>query len=180
MVRGSRIRGAVPLCVRVRSVCTVGPNYRAPAPAALSVPDTYYGRPAQSAPAELARWWERFDDPMLTRLIAEATRDKLDLAAAAARLTQARESLVQARAGLVPTVGASAGAGRTMGAGNDHNSFSVGADAAWEVDLFGRIRRGVEAAGADAEGAWFDREALRVAIAAEVATNYVQARVAPE
>jgi NodT family efflux transporter outer membrane factor (OMF) lipoprotein len=146
----------------------------------LSVPDTYYGRPAQSAPAELARWWERFDDPMLTRLIDEATRDNLDLAAAAARLTQARESLVQARAGLVPTVGASAGAGRTMGAGNDHNSFSVGADAAWEVDLFGRIRRGVEAAGADAEGAWFDREALRVAIAAEVATNYVQARLAQE
>jgi len=146
----------------------------------LSVPDTYYGRPAQSAPAELARWWQRFDDPLLTRLVEEATRDNLDLAAAAARLTQARESLVQARAGLVPTVGASASAGRTVGSGNDRSSFSAGADAAWEVDLFGRIRRGVEAAGADAEGAYYDREALRVAIAAEVATNYVQARLAQE
>jgi len=180
MVRGSGMRVASPLCVLLLSACTVGPNYRAPAPAALSVPDTYYGRPAQSAPAELARWWQRFDDPLLTRLVEEATRDNLDLAAAAARLTQARESLVQARAGLVPTVGASASAGRTVGSGNDRSSFSAGADAAWEVDLFGRIRRGVEAAGADAEGAYYDREALRVAIAAEVATNYVQARLAQE
>lgn len=180
MARGSGMRVAVPLCALLLSACTVGPNYRAPAPAALSVPDSYFGRPAQASPAELARWWERFDDPLLTRLIDEATRDNLDLAASAARLTQARESLVQARAGLVPTVGASAGAGRTMGAGSDRNSFSLGADAAWEVDLFGRIRRGVEAAGADAESAWYEREALRVAIAAEVATNYVQARLAQE
>ena len=136
------------------------------------------GRPA---PADLARWWERFDDPLLTRLIDEATAGNLDLAAAAARLAQARESLVQARAGLVPTVGASASAGpRRSAPGNDRTSFSVGADAAWEVDLFGRIRRGIEAAGADAEGVYYDREALRVAIAAEVATNYVQARLAQE
>ncbi len=159
---------------------TLGPDYRAPEPAALSVPETYYGRPGEAAPAELARWWERFDDPLLTRLIDEASAGNLDLAAAAARLVQARESLVQARAGLVPTVGASAGAGRNVGAGNDRTSFSLGADAAWEVDLFGRIARGVEAAGADAEASYFDREALRVAIAAEVATNYIQARLAQE
>jgi NodT family efflux transporter outer membrane factor (OMF) lipoprotein len=144
------------------------------------VPDTYYRRPADAAPADLARWWERFDDPLLTRLIDDATAANLDLAAASARLTQARESLVQARAGLVPTVGASAGAGRNFGPGNDRNSFSLGADASWEADLFGRIRRGIEAARADAEGSWYDREALRVAIAAEVATNYVDARLAQQ
>jgi NodT family efflux transporter outer membrane factor (OMF) lipoprotein len=174
------MRVAAPLCALLLGACTVGPNYRAPAPASLSVPAAYYGREAQPAPAELARWWERFDDPLLTRLIDEATQSNLDLAASAARLAQAREALVQARAGLVPTVGASAGAGRTVGAGNDHDSFNVGADAAWEVDLFGRIRRGIEAAGADAEGVYYDREALRVAIAAEVATNYIQARLAQE
>jgi NodT family efflux transporter outer membrane factor (OMF) lipoprotein len=172
------------LCALLLGACTVGPNYRPPPAGALSVPEAFYGpAPAaagSAAPADLARWWERFDDPLLTRLIDEASRDNLDLAASAARLTQARESLVQARAGLVPTVGASAGAGRTIGSGNDRNSFSLGADAAWEVDLFGRIRRGVEAAGADAEGAYYDREALRVAIAAEVATNYVEARLAQE
>ena len=173
-------RFAAPLCILSLAACTVGPDYRPPAPASLSMPDTYYRRPAEAAPADLARWWERFDDPLLTRLIDEATAGNLDLAAASARLTQARESLVQARAGLVPTVTGSVSAGRTVGAGNDRNSFSLGADAAWEADLFGRIRRGIEAARADAEVSWYDREALRVAIAAEVATNYVDARLAQE
>jgi NodT family efflux transporter outer membrane factor (OMF) lipoprotein len=173
-------RFAAPLCVLVLAACTVGPNYRPPEAASLSVPDTYYQRPAGAQPADLARWWERFDDPLLTRFIDDATAGNFDLAAASARLTQARESLVQARAGLVPTVTGSAGAGRTVGAGNDHNSFNLGADAAWEADLFGRIRRGIEAARADAEVSWYDREALRVAIAAEVATNYVDARLAQE
>jgi NodT family efflux transporter outer membrane factor (OMF) lipoprotein len=173
-------RFAAPFCVLVLAACTVGPNYRPPQAGSLSVPDTYYQRPAGAQPIDLARWWERFDDPLLTRLIDEATAGNLDLAAASARLTQARESLVQARAGLVPTLTGSAGAGRTVGAGSDHNSFSVGADAAWEADLFGRIRRGIEAARADAEGSYYDREALRVALAAEVATNYVDARLAQE
>ena len=99
---------------------------------------------------------------------------------AAARLTQAREGLVQARAGQVPTVGASGGAGRSVLDGHDVTRVDVGVDAAWEIDLFGRIARGIEAAGADAEAALYDREALRVAIAAEVATNYVQARLAQD
>ncbi len=174
-------RFAAPFCALSLAACTtVGPNYRAPEPSALAVPDTYYTRPGEAAPIDLGRWWERFDDPLLTRLIDEAGAGNLDLAVAATRLTQARESLVQARAGLVPTVGASAGVGRSIGDGNDRTSFNVGADAAWEIDLFGRIRRGIEAAGADAESVYFDREALRVAIAAEVATNYIQARLAQE
>jgi outer membrane protein, multidrug efflux system len=162
------------------AACTLGPNYRAPEPRALSVPDTYYQRDAQARPADLSHWWERFNDPLLTRLIDEASASNLDLAVASSRLVQARESLVQARAGLVPTVGASGSVGRTVGDGNDRTSLSVGADASWEIDLFGRIRRGIEAAGADAEGVYYDREALRVAIAAELATNYVQARLAQE
>jgi NodT family efflux transporter outer membrane factor (OMF) lipoprotein len=161
---------------------TVGPDYRAPRTAELSVPEAYYGPASDrgASPAELARWWEMLGDPLLTRLIDEASAGTLDLAVAASRLVQARESLVQARAGLVPTVGASGAAGRTLGIGNDRTSFDLGADAAWEIDLFGRIRRGIEAAGADAEAALFDREALRVAIAAEVATNYIDARLTQE
>jgi len=163
---------------------TVGPDYRAPEAGALSVPEGYYG-PApgpsgQATPADLGRWWEYFDDPLLTRLIEEASAGNLDLAVAAARLAQAREGLVQARAGQVPTVGASGGASRSVLDGHDVTRVDVGGDAAWEVDLFGRIARGIEAAGADAEAALYDREALRVAIAAEVATNYVQARLAQD
>lgn len=167
------------LSIFVLSGCTLGPNYRPPAPATLQVPDTWYQRGTQESP-DLSRWWERFNDPLLTRLIGEASASNLDLAAASSRLVQARESLVQARAGLVPTVGASGSVGRTVGAGNDRTSFNVGADASWEVDLFGRIRRGIEAAGADAESVWYDREALRVAIVAELATNYIQARLTQE
>jgi len=173
-------RVAASVCVLSLAACTVGPDYRPPEPAALSVPAGYYGPAGQGAAVDLARWWELFGDPLLTRLIDEASAGNLDLAQAAARLVQARESLVQARAGLVPTVGASGGAGRDFGPGNDRTSFSIGADASWEIDLFGRIRRGVEAAGADAEASYYDREALRIAIAAEVATNYIQARLAQE
>jgi multidrug efflux system outer membrane protein len=176
------MRFAAPFSMLLLAACTtVGPDYRAPAPAALSVPEAYRGAPAVPASAaELARWWERFDDPLLTRLVEEASAGNLDLAVAASRLAQAREALIQARAGLVPTVGASAGAGRSVGPGDDRTSFDVGADASWEIDLFGRIRRGVEAAGADAEASLFDREALRTAITGEVVTNYVQARLAQE
>jgi multidrug efflux system outer membrane protein len=174
------MRRVAPFAVLLLAACTVGPNYRAPEPASLAVPDTYYGPPPQAAPADLSHWWDRFNDPLLTRLIADASTGNLDLAVASTRLVQARESLVQARAGLVPTVGASASAGRNFGPGNDRSSFSVGADAAWEVDLFGRIRRGIEAAGADAESVYYDREAVRVAIASELATNYIDARLAQE
>jgi len=162
------------------AACTVGPNYRAPAPASLQVPAAWDQHAAQSEPADLSHWWDRFNDPLLSRLIGEASVSNLDLAVARTRLVQARESLVQARAGLVPEAGASASVGRSFGPGNDRTTFSLGADASWEVDLFGRIRRGVEAAGADAEGAYYDREALRVAITAELATNYVQARSTQE
>ena len=164
----------------VVSACTVGPDYRPPPTGSLQVPATWYQRSAQGEPADLSRWWDQFNDPLLSRLIGEASASNLDLALSSSRLVQARESLVQARAGLVPTAGASASAGRTVGAGNDRSSFSLGADASWEVDLFGRIRRGIEAAGADAESVWYDREALRIAITAELAANYVDARLAQE
>ncbi len=174
-------RVCLPLSALALAACTtVGPDYRPLAPTELAVPDVYAGPAAPGVTADLSRWWENFDDPLLTRLIAEASAGNLDLAVSSARLAQARESLVQARAGLVPNAGASGSANRSIGPGNDTTRFSVGADASWEVDLFGRIRRGVEAAGADAEGAWYDREALRAAIAAEVAGNYIEARLAQE
>lgn len=170
---------AAPLGAIALAACSVGPDYRAPAPASLSVPPAYVGPGAQPAtPADLSRWWERFDDPLLTRLIEEASAGNLDLRIATARLAQAREALVQARAGLLPEAGVSAGVGRDLGAGRDRTTFSVGGDASWQVDLFGGIRRSVEAAGAAAEGAYYDREAVRVAIAAEVASNYIAARLA--
>src|SRR6187401_1006789 len=148
-------RRLAPLALLAAAGCTtVGPDYRAPEATTLSVPQGYYGEGQSgvpAAPTDLSRWWEQFDDPLLARLIDDASAANLDLALASSRLEQAREGVVQARAGLVPTVGASGGLSRTVGFGEDRASFEVGADAAWEIDLFGRIRRGIEAADADAE-----------------------------
>ncbi|HEY9553229.1 efflux transporter outer membrane subunit [Allosphingosinicella sp.] len=170
------------LAVPLSACTTVGPDYDAPGAGALNVPASYYSVEATpGSPEELARWWTRFNDPVLDRLVQQAVSQNLDLAVASARLRQAREGVVQARAGAMPSVGASAGAGQDFDSdGGDRSSFSLGADAAWEVDLFGGIRRGVEAAEADADGAVFDLAAVQVAIIGEVASNYIQARLAQQ
>jgi outer membrane protein, multidrug efflux system len=115
-----------PFALLILSACaTVGPDYRAPEAVTLGVPDTYYGTAEVGAPADLSRWWETFDDPLLTRLVEEATAGNLDLAVAAARLTQARESLVQARAGRLPSAGASGGVRQNIDDDGSRTSFSV-------------------------------------------------------
>ncbi|RJF92908.1 efflux transporter outer membrane subunit [Sphingomonas cavernae] len=164
------------------AACAVGPDYR-PTPAIdLGVPDTYTrGGGERLSPLVLSIWWKRFNDPALNALIDRAMTENLDLAQSTARLKQARESLVQARAGQLPSVDGSAGAGRNFSNSSaDRSSFSIGGDAAWEIDLFGGISRGIEAARADAEGAEYDLAAVRVAIVSEVVTNYVQLRLAQE
>ncbi len=171
---------SVGLALMTLAACaSVGPDYRAPVAAELSVPERFVGGVSEARPANISRWWARFGDPVLTQLVDEATIVNLDLAVAAARLTQSREALVQARAGRSPSVSASGGVGgRADATGDASANLSLGADAAWEIDLFGRIRRGIEAARADAEASFYDREAMRVAVAGEVASNYIQARLA--
>lgn len=162
--------------------CAAGPDYRPAAPAQLGVPDAYIQGAGQPLSADaMANWWTQLGDPALDALIGRAIAVNLDLAQSTARLRQAREALVQARAGFLPTVDASAGAGRNFSSpGSDNSSFSIGSDAAWEIDLFGGIGRSVEAARADAEGAGYDLASVRIAIISEVATNYIQARLSQE
>ena len=162
--------------------CAAGRDYAPPATLDLGVPDAYTrsaGEPVSEA--QLASWWTQFDEPALDALIQKAIAANLDIAQGAARLRQAREALVQARAGYAPQVSGSAGAGRNVSNnGRDTSSFSLGADAAWEVDLFGGIGRGVEAARADLQGSGYDLAAIRTAIIAEVTSNYIQTRLAQE
>jgi multidrug efflux system outer membrane protein len=158
---------------------TVGKDYRAPTSPELGVPERYYGPAPSGEPVQLATWWEQFGDPLLNSLVARAAAGNLDLAVAEARLRQAREALVQARAARLPTIGASAGAGQSLDSkGNADTNLSLGADAAWEADLFGGTRRSIEAARADADSVAFNLGAVRVAIVAEVVTNYIEARQA--
>jgi NodT family efflux transporter outer membrane factor (OMF) lipoprotein len=176
--------------------CTVGPNYRAPETASLGVPAGYappITRPpdaagnslvskASIAPADLASWWRQFDDPLLTDLIGRATAGNLQIAQSLGRLAEAREARVQAGADLLPTLTGSAGAGRdfTHGSGlsTGTTNLSLGADASWQADIFGGVRRSLEAARADEGAARFDLEGVRTSVAAEVATNYINARLA--
>jgi len=184
------------------SGCAVGPDYHPPAPRNLGVPDAYAppvtASPAPSAPAatgDLSAWWRQFDDPMLTDLIAQATASNLQIAQSVARLAQARESLVQARGDLLPTLSGSAGATRnfthggsssldvggtivTTGGNSGSTQLSLGLDASWQLDIFGGLTRGVQAARADEAATRFDLEGVRTSIAGEVATNYIDARLA--
>jgi NodT family efflux transporter outer membrane factor (OMF) lipoprotein len=180
--------------------CAVGPDYHAPDPNTLGVPSRYAPPvttsnlviPAPAAPTavapDLATWWQQFDDPLLTDLIARATADNLQIAESLARLAQAREARVQTGADLLPTVNGSAGAtenvarrsgSSAVGGGVSTNTqLSLGADASWQADIFGGLRRSSQAALADEAAAGFDLEGVRTSIAGEVATNYIQARLA--
>ncbi|MCW3834726.1 efflux transporter outer membrane subunit [Sphingomonas canadensis] len=161
--------------------CASGPDYRPRGAAELGVPGSYsVTAPAQER-EDLTRWWDRFDDPQLSSLIARGAEGNLDVARAVARLRQARESLVQARGQLLPGVTASGGYSRNLpvnGGGQAGGSFSIGADASWQADLFGGNRRGVEAAQAGYQASGFDYAQVLTAIQAEIARNYVLARAA--
>ena len=95
----SRKSGAAAIALLLAG-CTVGPDYRPPAPASLGIPENYAppvtatrtatGMSAEAEAADLATWWERFDDPLLTDLIGRATAGNLRIAQSLARLAEAR------------------------------------------------------------------------------------------
>jgi len=117
------------------------------------------------------------DDPLVEEYVARAQDENLDLVQAVTRLRAARAGLRQARAARVPTISANSGASRDFGdfAGNDV-LFSLGADASWEVDLFGRIDASVEAARGDLQAAGYSLGDLERVIVAQVASQVVTAR----
>ena len=164
--------------------CMVGPNYILPHAAApdrwAGVEETPGSEPSRATPGEpdLTSWWEQFQDPVLSALVAEAVRANLDLKIAEARLRQARASRGVAFGGLLPSIGASGGYQRLHKAGvpGDQDLFQAGLDAVWEIDLFGGRRRNLESAEAGIEAAAEGIRAAQVSLVAEVALNYIQLR----
>jgi len=127
---------------------------------------------------DLARWWQQFNDPLLSELIAAAQSVSPTLAEAGARIAQARATRVAAGAALVPAVNADARAlrGRQDFISPLGSLASASAQASWEIDLFGArgaARDAAQARLAGAQAAWHD---ARVSLAAEVATSYVALR----
>lgn len=158
----------------------VGPDYQLPSfslPALWSTPVA----PAALPASELAGWWRQLDDPLLNRLIDEALTGSVDLKLAQARLQQARAGREQAVSGLFPSLTASTGASRNKNATAisglpARTLYDAGFDAAWEIDLFGATRRGVEAATAELAASQASLNNVRVSLLAEVAQNYVELR----
>lgn len=167
------------------SGCMVGPDYAPPAAPAPAAWTRAEADRIDAGPAELSRWWAVFRDPALESLVARAVASNPDLRIAAARVAEARAAAGIAVSALGPTAAAGASYDRTRTSGNVftfpgadlHQSYyRAGFDAAWEIDVFGGLRREVEAATADAQAAEEDRRAALVSLQAEVARVYVELR----
>ncbi len=181
-----RIRRARPLAtlaiLGLAGCITVGPDYTPPSdevPAAWSRLDT---ATRATTPGDLSLWWRRLEDPLLCALMDEALQASPDLRSAQARLRESRARRAVAAADRYPSVSATASGSRTEAAsdsgGYDAREFySAGFDASWELDVFGGVRRSVEAAEADLEAAVADLDDTRVTLVSEVAANYVEVRV---
>jgi len=168
--------------------CMVGPDFATPK---VQVPANWTGpsaapaiQPATLAEQDLARWWTVFDDPNITSLVKRAIQSNLDLMQAEARIRQAWAGRGIAASGMGPTVDATGSFQRSQwpitndieGRNSPINQYQVGFDAAWELDIFGGIRRGIEAADADIKATEENRRDVLVSLTAEVVRNYIELR----
>jgi len=144
-----------------------------------------------TAGALSAQWWKSFNDDEFNRLIERAISANLDIKIAAARVAEARGLAGIAKSGLLPSVSASASANRNrqpviaVSPGSpasaklvpiEFNNYQGGFDASWELDVFGSVRRGVQAANADAGAATEARRDVLVTLLGEVGRSYIELR----
>ena len=161
------------------AACATGPDYARPAPTASAAgPFVAANSPAVRPLAPVPEdWWRLYDDPVLNQLIADALAHNNDIRSAVARLARARASLREIKVDRLPQGGVSASAtrGRDPGETDASTSFDAGLQVAYEVDLFGRVRRNVEAGRADVGAAEADADAVRIAIVSDTARAYADA-----
>jgi multidrug efflux system outer membrane protein len=181
------------------SGCVVGPNYKRPN---VSIPEEWTVAPARGTTAKPLvndEWWSAFQDPELNSLIERAAERSLDLKLALERVQEARAARGIARSGYFPSIDANASATRLRGGlaqgviravspSSDPNArpslispfetnlFQANLSAAWELDVFGGIRRGVEAATADVVAAEENRRNVLVILFGDVGRVYAQLR----
>ncbi|WP_319521809.1 efflux transporter outer membrane subunit [uncultured Desulfosarcina sp.] len=177
----------VSVILMMTGCAAVGPDYEAPVPELTDAWQTPLqdGLRAESVdPDQLARWWETLDDPLLAGLIEKTLIANPDLKQAIARVRQSRASRAMTAADRFPTldVGGSVTTNRiskdssSTESGIERDWYEAGFDAGWEVDVFGGVRRSVEAADADLQAVQAELDDVRVSLAAEVARNYIEAR----
>uniref|UniRef100_UPI00067702AD multidrug efflux RND transporter outer membrane subunit OprN n=1 Tax=Pseudomonas aeruginosa TaxID=287 RepID=UPI00067702AD len=163
------------------SACTVGPDYRTPDTAAAKI-DATASKPYDRSRFE-SLWWKQFDDPTLNQLVEQSLSGNRDLRVAFARLRAARALRDDVANDRFPVVtsraSADIGKGQQPGVTEDRvNSerYDLGLDSAWELDLFGRIRRQLESSDALSEAAEADLQQLQVSLIAELVDAYGQLR----
>jgi len=163
------------------SACAVGPDYRVPEVAPAQIERAAAAGFDQSK--FQAAWWRQFDDPTLDALVGEALAENRELRIAFARLRAARSIRDDAANDRFPTVtaGASAeyGEAQQPGFGEERSSierYDLGLDMAWELDLFGRVQRRIEASEAQSEAAEAELYQLQVSLIAELVDAYGQLR----
>lgn len=170
----------------------MGPNYKAPhTDLAAFHNSSLVGAAAEQTPASLDRWWEGFHDPELLRIERRVLTQNLDLAAAIGRIRQAHGAAEAAAAQMLPTLdfAPQASAYRLSNEGligriahnfpgynRDQRAYDVHGVASWELDLFGGLRRGHEAARDEAQAAIAQSAGVRVSVAGDAADAYFQIR----
>ncbi len=167
------------------SACAVGPDYVRPqldlGTEFLQTPvqDSEHGQWQRAAVSEAVpdtRWWEVFDDEELNRLMLALDASNPSLEQAQARYQQAQANLRQTRSGFFPQLDLSSSAGRSGNQGGVDNSYSLSANAAWEVDVWGRIRRETESGTAATQASKADMAATRLSLQSTLAQTYIRYR----
>lgn len=171
---------SVALAALVLSGCAIGPDYRPDPPAAVTLQGAQ--DPAYSTQSPVGNGWSQFDDPVLEQLVRDALFANHDLRIAVSRVKQARAVFVERRLAQAPRITAHSSFDRCeqqVVAGNQRiqtEQTTLGLDATWELDLFGRQRRVSEAARADLDAEQANLQDVQVTVAAEVARNHFELR----
>jgi len=171
--------------------CAVGPNYATPdAKTPAKYGEVVATTQPASQPSNLVTWWQVFGDDKLTALVDRSIQNNLDLKIAAARVGEARALYRGSKSGLFPSFDGVAGYrqdrssnnedGRNSGSGTssfssdpDRHNWSAGFDASWEIDVFGGVRRSIEASDADFSATIEDQRDVLVTLVSDVARNYI-------
>jgi multidrug efflux system outer membrane protein len=161
------------LAVGLAGCAMVGPDYKRPE---TGLPATFGPGTSAEAPVLPAQWWTLYNDPLLESLVRESLEKNSDLQIAVARVEEADAMLREAHAALVvPQVNIEAGATRGRVLGNTPpvgNAFSLGASTAFEVDVWGRLRRGERAARENLLATRYAQDTVRITLAATVARTF--------
>jgi multidrug efflux system outer membrane protein len=177
------------LTVASLSACSVGPDYVRPELDTTAAWDQAADASLAATEAEPDRWWQHFDDALLNSLVERAHTGNLSLEEAAARVVEAWERRGISVARFFPTVRPRASYTRQFRSANATDSFAnnaprhidnflAGFDTSWEIDIFGGLRRGLEASDADMAAIEADLRDIEVMMSAEVARNYIEVRSA--